>query len=61
MRLVFIVFLVLIIINTKGFSQTMFNVSSDLIQTEYDFAAEAKENGIRDSFLKFIDDGYVNN
>lgn len=59
MKFVFIFFFVLIIINTKSFSQAMFNTSSDLIQTEYDFAAEAKENGVRDSFLKFIDDSGV--
>ena len=59
MKFIIIVFFVLIIINAKSFSQTMFNVSSDLIQTEYNFAADAKENGVRDSFLKFIDDNGV--
>ena len=55
MKLTIIVF-VLLLINTSINSQPMFNASSDLIQTEIDFATYAKENGTRDSFLKFIDD-----
>ncbi|MBU2491032.1 MAG: hypothetical protein KJ571_00300 [Bacteroidetes bacterium] len=59
MKLLFIVFLFLIT-NIISFSQAIFNTSSDLIQAEYNFAADAKESGVRDSFLKFIaDDGIL--
>lgn len=56
MKILFILFIILITFAPKNFSQPMFNKSSDLIQTELDFAAYAEDHGVRDSFLKFIDD-----